>query len=196
MFSNSDGEYLVKLARNTIKTYLEKKQIAFDNSNPKFLERRGIFVTLETNPKKELRGCMGYTLPTKSLNIGTSESALNAAFFDSRFPPLKPNEFDKILIEVSILTPLQPFNAKRIEYLNLVQIGKDGLYIQKDEISAVILPQIAKQEKWTSEEFLCQISYKAGLSPDAWLDKSTHLFKFQSQNFTESAPNGKVVPTS
>lgn len=57
------GDYLVKIARETISHYFktnEKLQIP-DDCPEELKENLGVFVTLNKN--KELRGCIGYPEP-------------------------------------------------------------------------------------------------------------------------------------
>ena len=52
-------------------------------------EKRGAFVTLTV--AGDLRGCIGYPLPVKSLDETLIEMAVAAASQDTRFEPLGPN---------------------------------------------------------------------------------------------------------
>jgi uncharacterized protein (TIGR00296 family) len=55
-----------------------------------------------------------------------------------------------------------------------------------------LLPQVAPEWNWDAEEFLSNCCLKAGLQPDAWLDKGTQVEKFQAIIFEETEPNGEV----
>jgi AMMECR1 domain-containing protein len=46
--------------------------------------------------------------------------------------------------------------------------------------------------EWDSEEFLSHACMKAGLPPDAWLDKDVKISKFSAQVFKEKRPGGEV----
>ena len=69
--------------------------------DPFFMEKRGVFVTLNQN--KKLRGCIGYTEPLYPLKDGLKLACLKAALEDPRFPPLQKEDLDTVEIEISIL---------------------------------------------------------------------------------------------
>ena len=71
----------------------------------------------------ELRGCVGYILPTCSVFRAVAETARAAAFDDNRFPPVTQEEAPHLQIELSILSPAQPLAAEEIE------VGRHGLLI-------------------------------------------------------------------
>jgi len=193
MFSLEDGEFLVKCARNAIKNHLESESAPMTNAPKKLLEKRGVFVTLEEYPSKELRGCIGYPQAVKPLAEAVADSAINAAFFDSRFEPLSLDELERCTIEISVLTEpeiIKVSNCK--EYPQKIKVGKDGLIIECRNCAGLLLPIVPVEYKWDEEEFLSHICYKAGLPPDSWLDSGAKLYKFQSQIFAEETPSGKV----
>ena len=43
---------------------------------------------------------------------------------------------------------------KKIKSIDEIQLGKHGIYIKKGYYSGTFLPQVAKETKWTKEEFL------------------------------------------
>ncbi len=109
------------------------------------------------------------------------EMAVSAAVKDYRFTPVKLDELDDISIEISILTPL-----KRIDNIDEIVLGRDGVYVKKGFHTGVYLPQIATETGWSKEEFLRSLcSHKAGLLPNAYLDKDTKLYIFQVIKFEE-----------
>ena len=61
----------------------------------------------------ELRGCMGSLHATcRDLVAETQKRAITAAFQDPRFPPLRPEELDRCVIEVTILGSLEPIASE------------------------------------------------------------------------------------
>ncbi|OQX19562.1 MAG: hypothetical protein BWK75_05505, partial [Candidatus Altiarchaeales archaeon A3] len=64
-----DGKFLVKYARKTVEKAFENKEVdeieeSIDEEIlKKFSEKCGVFVTLETYPEHELRGCIGFPEP-------------------------------------------------------------------------------------------------------------------------------------
>ncbi len=58
-----------------------------------------------------LRGCVGYVLPVTPLYRTVAESARGAAFDDSRFSPVTPDEAPELQVSLSVLSPPQPIPA-------------------------------------------------------------------------------------
>ena len=195
--SLQEGKFLIDLARNTVKRYLEtgKTVKAPEDTTKKLFEHCGVFVTINSlkNGEKKLRGCIGYPYPTSPLVEAVIDSAINAATRDPRFYPLSSSELDKVVFEVSVLTPpeeVEVGNPK--EYLAKIKVGEDGLIVEKGGYKGLLLPQVPVEWEWCEEEFLCQCCVKAGLPPDSWLMKGTKIYKFQAIVFEEETPQGEV----
>jgi len=200
-FSLQQGAFLVKLARKAVENYLtENKILSINVFDEIFNIKRGVFTTIETYQivnntiHKELRGCIGFPTPIDSLINLVIKSAILSATEDPRFPPLEIEELDKVTFEVSILTNPELVNVTNKKDLpKHIIIGKDGLIIESGFLSGLLLPQVAVENEWDSETFLCNACIKAGLPPDAWLWKRTKVYKFQAQIFTEIYPKGKII---
>ena len=196
-----EGAYLIKLARETVLNKL--KDLGFPRVDESTLssrlkEKRGVFTTLYKIDKKkgskELRGCIGYPIAIKPLYIATMETAVEAAFNDPRFFPLRKDEIDKVIFEVSVLTPLKKIEYKSpLELPELIKIGRDGLILKYGLYSGLLLPQVPIEYNWTPEEYLINLSMKAGLPPDGYLYKGVEIYRFSAQIFVETEPNGPVV---
>jgi len=197
MISLENGEWIVKFARKVVTSTTNRKKIEIPNKYPKVLnEKRGVFVTLHTYPQNELRGCIGLPYPMQKLINGIIEAAKEVCF-DPRFPPLRKDELSKITVEVSILTEPQIIKVKDPkEYLEKIEIGKDGLIVVNSPFSGLLLPQVPIEFDWDVEEFLRQTCLKAGLPPNCWKFETTKILKFQAEIFKEIEPNGKVVKVS
>lgn len=184
--SNEEGKHLLNLARETIKNELDKKKIPpidWENISDKFKENLGTFVTLTIDGN--LRGCIGHIIPRETLIEGVKENSINAAFRDPRFPPLAKREFEKIEIEVSILTYPEELTYKDGEdLLNKLRPGTDGVIIKKDFYEATFLPQVWEQLP-SKEEFLSHLCMKAGLPANSWKEEKLHVSTYQVQAFEE-----------
>lgn len=195
--SMEDGRVVVELARSTLDSFVSGKHPKMRSWSTGFLsEPRGVFVTLNTSAPggERLRGCIGFPYPVKKLGDAIQEATVAAASEDPRFPPVSPKELDSILVEVSVLTLPKPIeSARRQDIPKLVRIGEDGLIVSRSYSSGLLLPQVATEFGLDSEEFLSQACMKAGLTPDAWLDKETQLQVFQAEIFAEKSPRGVVV---
>lgn len=182
--TEEEGKILLKVARETIRAKLFGGSPNLPLDIPKSLrEKKGTFVTITIGGR--LRGCIGHILPMEALIEGVKENAINAAFRDPRFPPLSKEEFDKIEIEVSVLT-----TPKRLEYqgpkdlLEKLRPNVDGVIIKKGMHQATFLPQVWEQLP-SKEEFLSHLCMKAGLSPDEWKKGNLEVETYQVQAFHE-----------
>ncbi|MFX0010338.1 MAG: AMMECR1 domain-containing protein, partial [Candidatus Hermodarchaeota archaeon] len=52
----------------------------------------------------------------------------------------------------------------------------DGLIVEKRSSKGLLLPQVPVEWHWDVEEFLNNCCMKAGLTPDAWLEKGTKIY--------------------
>lgn len=180
------GKSLLQLARSTIGAHLQgqtpEKPTGYD---PVFNKKRGVFVTLNTLDGN-LRGCIGYPEPIKPLINAVMDSAINAAVHDPRFPAVTNDEIGNIEIELTVLTPPELIEVKSpAQYRHQIQIGRDGLIVERGVSKGLLLPQVADEYNWEEEEFLQQTCLKAGLPQDAWEDPATKVYKFQGQIFKE-----------
>jgi uncharacterized protein (TIGR00296 family) len=190
-----EGTYLVRLARRTIEASFTKAKVSLADAPPKTHEVCGAFVTLKSlrGGEKLLRGCIGYPHPIKPLFEAVNDVAKAAAFEDPRFPRLDRSELGKIIVEVSVLTPPEPIRGLKPEqYPSIVRVGVDGLIIKRGGRSGLLLPQVATEWGWDSDEFLSQACVKAGLPQDAWLLPGTDVSRFQAIIFAEMTPGGEI----
>ncbi|MBL7118868.1 TIGR00296 family protein [Candidatus Bathyarchaeota archaeon] len=191
------GEFLVRLARKAIQTYLKDRKVtSIPEGSPAALkEPRGVFVTLNKSLRgeKTLRGCIGFPEPMYPLGEATIRSAISAATSDPRFPPVELSELPELMIEVSILTPPQLVESSNpLEYPGKIEVGRDGLIIERGRSKGLLLPQVPVEWGWDAEEFLIQCCIKAGLSPESWLLDGTRVYSFQGKVFSEESPSGQV----
>ncbi|MGQ4833688.1 MAG: TIGR00296 family protein [Candidatus Asgardarchaeia archaeon] len=201
-YTDEEGIFLVKLARNAIETYLKtNKKISPPNDVPseKLLQESGVFVTLnklipgKTDKKHELRGCIGYPYPIKPLVEATIDVAIQAAVSDPRFDPVTLDEMDEIVVEVSILTPPKLLEVSDpMEYPDKIKIGRDGLIVERGFFKGLLLPQVPVEENWDVLTFLTWTCYKAGLPGDCWMKEDTKIYTFQAEIFEEIEPRGEI----
>ena len=187
-----DGEKAVRYARKVIEKHVRGEEIDVTLSGGIFDEKHGVFVTINTYPDKMLRGCIGIPEPIMALKDALKEAAISACH-DPRFPSLKEEELDKIVVEVSILTTPQLIKVENPkEYPEKVEIGKDGLIVERGFYRGLLLPQVATEYGWDSVEFLNETCIKAGLPPDCWFEKDVKIYKFQAEIFEEEEPRGNI----
>ena len=175
-------EELLKLARESIKSRLEKKELKIDEKiKQKYKEKKACFVTLTLNG--ELRGCIGSLTARQELWKDVVENAINASFLDSRFYPLTKEEFAQIKIEISILTI-----PKEIKYKNerdlKKKILKKGVILKKNFYSATYLPQVWERLP-KEKDFLDSLCLKAGLPPEAWKKEKLNIWIYDVEKIEE-----------
>ncbi|MGB0038301.1 MAG: AmmeMemoRadiSam system protein A, partial [Terriglobales bacterium] len=148
--------------------------------SPSFLqalaEPRGVFTTIYL--EHQLRGCVGYALPIHPLYRAIAESARAAAFEDTRFWPVTPEEAGKLQFSLSVLSPLFRIAAGGVE------VGRHGLVISDGKRRGLLLPQVPVEHRWDRETFLAQTCHKAGLPLDAW-QKSATIEAFTAEVFDD-----------
>jgi uncharacterized protein (TIGR00296 family) len=198
LFSGRDGPPLIVGVREVIENYLETKRVSVPSwfsTDARFENKRGCFVTLKLNDsEKSLRGCVGFAEPVYALKTALPDASVNAATGDPRFPPVKKNEIDKLLLEINLLTPpVQLIVPKPTDLPQKIKIGKDGLIMKWSFGAGLLLPQVAREYGWNEEDFLCNLSVKAGAPPDQWLVPGTMIFRFRAQIFSEISPKGPVA---
>jgi AmmeMemoRadiSam system protein A len=171
-------KFLLDLARRTIDLYLEKgKSLKEKADDPLLLEKRGAFVTLKVN--NELRGCIGYPLPHKTLLETILDCAIAAATQDFRFTSLKKEELSRLKIEISVLTL-----PKKIKDPREIKIGDHGIIVSKGPNRGLLLPQVPVEWDWDLETYLKHGCLKAGLAEDEW-EKGATIEVFSAQVFSE-----------
>jgi hypothetical protein len=169
---------LLRLARASVTEFVEKRAVIEDASGKaKFLEPRGVFVTLTKGG--DLRGCIGFIEPVAPLGQAVIRAAVYAATEDPRFPPVRPAELKDLKVEISVLTPVREIADPR-----QVIVGRHGLIVARGGLKGVLLPQVPVENKWDRETFLEQASLKAGLPPDAWR-LGAKLYVFEAIVFHE-----------
>jgi len=180
MLSKEERQKLLAIARNSIQTYLKTgEKLELTETDPLLLKEMGAFVTLHEHG--ELRGCIGNLIGQQPLYLTVRDMAVEAATGDPRFPPLILSELKDIEIEISALSPL-----KRIESADEIKMGIHGVLLRRGFNSGVFLPQVATETGWSEEEFLSHLcSQKAGLPALAWKDKSTEIYIFTAEVFSE-----------
>lgn len=127
-----------------------------------------------------LRGCVGQVEAPRPLAAVVARCAVSAALEDSRFEPVRPDEFPELEIEISVLSGLREICPEEIE------VGVHGLLVRQGYFSGLLLPQVATKYNWTSQHFLEETCRKAGLAADAWKDPACQLRAFTAEVFAEA----------
>ena len=173
-FSDEEKKTLLRISRTALKACVTGKtppKPSAASLSEKLKENYGAFVSLYVNGT--LRGCIGQLKAHKPLWQTVTEMTCAAAQNDYRFPQVTPDETDSISIEISVLSPLKP-----IDDYSEIELGRHGVHLQKGSHSGTFLPQVAKRNNWTLEEFLGHLSRdKAGLAWDDWHNAELSVYE-------------------
>lgn len=172
---------MLVLARETIAAHLAGNEYPTPPlDDPVMLEPRGAFVTLSIDGK--LRGCIGHVIGVLPLWSTVRENAVSAAFRDPRFPALTAAEFELVAIEISALTPPRSCTAA------MINIGEDGVIVERGSARGLLLPQVAVEYGWDRETFLDHTCRKAGLDAGCWRHPDTKISAFTAEVFGDAEP--------
>jgi uncharacterized protein (TIGR00296 family) len=142
----------------------------------------GLFVTWETAPRWELRGCIG-SLTDINILKGLQTYTIHSALQDDRFDPISSEELPNLRCYVSLLTGFE----KAKHWLDW-DIEHHGIIINfrppgwHHDISATYLPDIALEQGWNPQETIDTLIRKAGFNGrinDALL-RSIRLTRYRS----------------
>lgn len=187
---NAEKEFLGRQAKLAIQSMLEGdrsaqplkpapdtvRESAGKLDNSALSRSLGSFVTLSKDGA--LRGCIGTIIGHEPLYLNVWNMARAAAFNDPRFPPLRPEEWPRIKMEISVLD--QPSQCPDP---SLIVIGRDGLILQYMGRSGVFLPQVPVEQGWNLEEYLNNLCLKAGVPQGSWHKPGAALFWYQALVF-------------
>lgn len=177
--SQEEKNILLKAARQSISSLFDGKKPEQPDYEkyPLLKEKLGAFVTLTIN--KQLRGCIGYIIGREPLFNTICSAAIHAAVNDPRFTPLKKSEFEKITIEISILSQFVP-----IKSYDEIIVGKHGLYLDEGG-GGLLLPQVATEHNLNREQFLSAVCNKAGFYSEFWKERMLKIKVFTAEVFSE-----------
>lgn len=177
---------LLHLAREAMEHGVRGEKLpALDEATlpPKLREDGASFVTLSV--RGQLRGCIGALEPYQSLAQDVCEHAVAAALEDPRFPPVSERELNGIQIEVSRLTRPVPLEYKDAsDLLSKLRPHVDGVILRDSFRRATFLPQVWEKIP-DPAEFLSNLCYKMGVSPDAWRTHHFQVLTYQVEEFHE-----------
>ncbi len=178
-FDPSQRKIILNLAREAIRNRLESARDVLPPPHEFFNIPSAAFVTIRING--ELRGCIGTTEATRPLGETVISCAISASFRDPRFPPLRPEEYRQIDLEVSVLSFFQ-----QIYSVEQIEVGKHGVALSLGHHRGLLLPQVAGEQGWDRDTFLQYTCRKAGLSVNAWKNPETKIEIFTAEVFGET----------
>ena len=183
----ASGAFLLSLARRSIDygfDHGEAIPVRYDDLPSDFLEPAATFTTLRL--ERRLRGCCGSLEPRQPLAADVAHSAFQAAFRDPRFKPLIRKEFDDVVLEVSVLSPMEPMVvADESDLLRQLRPGVDGLVIAEGLQRATFLPKVWEQLPEPGS-FVAQLKAKCGLPLEYWSGR-LEFFRYTTTTHVEPA---------
>jgi len=167
---------LLSLAREAVTRFLAGET---PPSVPESEPRRAVFVTWRWARSGELRGCIGHLHAVHPLSEAVAVNAVAAAVRDPRFEPVTAAELPELSVEISVLSPFQEIAPESVE------AGRHGLVIEARGRRGLLLPQVAREQGWSSRELLEHTCLKAGLDVDDWRSEGAKLQAFTAEVFGE-----------
>ena len=166
------GGELLRLARSSIEygfAHNEPLPIRIDALTGELSDPAATFTTLRMDQK--LRGCVGSLEAKRPLAEDVASTAFQAAFRDPRFDPLGQHELSMIVLEVAVLSPMEPLSVlDEADLLRQLVPGADGLVIIKGSQRATFLPKVWDQLP-EPHRFVAALKKKCGLPEDHWSEK-------------------------
>ncbi len=189
MLDENLKKVMLNIARIAIKEeFLGHKELNEDVKKrliamyPVLAKPGAVFVTI--NERSSLRGCIGSLVAHRPLIEDLIANAKAAAFGDPRFPPLSPEEFDKITIEISLLSEPKPLEYSDTQDLRKKIVpGRDGVVLSLQGRQATFLPQVW-EELPDFDQFFAHLCIKAGLPPNC-LEYHPQILVYHVEKFSE-----------
>ncbi len=162
----------VKLAQNTIETYIRSGEIyepSKDELTDEMLSTRaGAFVSIHKG--EDLRGCIGTIAPTQdTLAEEIILNAISASTRDPRFLPITEDELEDLSINVDVLSPAEPISSEA-----QLDVKRYGVIVQKGLQRGLLLPDLEGVDTVSQQVSIAKM--KAGISAD---DNEVSLFRFE-----------------
>ena len=150
----------VRLARETVEQYVRfrEKPAVPEGLPAEMTERRaGVFVSIHKEGR--LRGCIGTILPVRGcIAEEITDNAVSAATRDPRFDPIRPEELDKLEINVDVLTEPEQIDSK-----DQLDVKRYGVIVSSGNRRGLLLPDLDGVD--TVDEQVSIAMRKGGISP-------------------------------
>ncbi len=150
----------VRLARDTVEKYIVTRawNTVPEWAPPEMTARRaGVFVSIHKDGR--LRGCIGTILPIYgSVAEEIIHNAVSASTRDPRFDPIRPEELDRLEINVDVLT-----TPERIESRDELDVKRYGVIVSSGSKRGLLLPDLDGVD--TVDEQVGIAMRKGGISP-------------------------------
>ena len=151
----AQGMLLVRYAREKLREHLGGPLAVKPNGT--WCDVQGAtFVTLRW-PNGQLQGCIGTLEAERSLVDDVASNAIAAGIRDPRTRPCVLADVDKLDVELSILSPLEPIGGE-VD----IRVGTDGIVLLAAGRRATFLPVMWERLR-DIPTFMAELKHKAGL---------------------------------
>ena len=182
------NDIVITLAKAAISVALNQPE-DFDlghalKTYPGLKNHGAVFITINTNPNEQLRGCIGSLQAYRPLYEDIILNAQSAALRDTRFLPLTVKELKYIKIEVSILsepTVLEYSDLKDLQ--SKVVPFQDGIVLKHDGKQATYLPHVWEQLP-KFDDFFSSLCFKANLD-NKCLSEHPEILRYTVKKYKE-----------
>ena len=144
-------------------------------------ERGATFVTLRWKDDGDLQGCIGTLEADRAIVDDVAHNAVAAGLRDPRTQPCTLADIDKLNVELSILSPLEPIASE-----DDIRVGTDGILLLHHGRRATFLPVMWERLK-TKDVFMGELRRKAGL-PREFQSRDIRLLRYTATKFEDPAP--------
>ena len=150
----------VRLARETIERYVTARERTAVPAwaPPEMTQRKaGVFVSIHEDGR--LRGCIGTILPVYgSVAEEIIHNAVSASTRDPRFDPIRPEELDRLEINVDVLSAPEQIDSK-----DELDVKRYGVIVSSGSKRGLLLPDLDGVD--TVDEQVAIARRKGGISP-------------------------------
>jgi AmmeMemoRadiSam system protein A len=154
---------LLQVARQAISAHLNRQDFSTPQLPPALHQSCGVFVTL-FSPGRKLRGCIGHLQPVReTLAEEVADCAVASAVKDPRFPPVAPDELNRLELEISLLHP-----GEQVASLEDLDPDVYGVVVSNGPRRGVLLPQV--DGVFTADQQVQIAKRKGGIAPGESFD--------------------------
>jgi AmmeMemoRadiSam system protein A len=172
------GDELVKFARASLRAYLGGP--AATRPTGTWIDEPGAtFVTLRWK-SGDLQGCIGSLEPDRTILDDVASNAVAAGTRDPRTKPCVLADLDRLHVELSILSPLEPIASEAD-----IRVGVDGIVLIYEFRRATFLP-VMWERLPDKKTFMSELRRKAGLPRD--FAGRVQLMRYTVDHFEDRAP--------
>ncbi len=179
-FSTADLNDIFYSARFAMRT-----EIKGDSSNPISMMTRNVSfetpVFVKVLKDGETFGMTGSLINRQNLILEIEKITLMAAFQSQDNEFYNAEILDSLEYEITAISRLQ-----RMLDLEGIVPTEDGIYLVSGDKRAVLLPEVALDNKLDREQYLMLAGFKAGLGNEAYLNPDNRLYRFKVKKLNSS----------